>query len=144
MSEINRAVSCFNEGFSCSQAIFSAFSEKLGVPRDLAFKIASGFGGGMSRMGETCGAVTGAFMVIGLKYSSTSAKNVEAKEKTYTLVRDFAERFKKLYGSLKCKELIHCDLITPEDRELAKKKNIFNDLCQKFVRSAAEILKEIL
>ena len=84
MDNVNRAVALFQGGYNCSEAIFSAYSEQLGLNRETASKIASGFGGGM-RMAETCGAVTAAFMVIGLKFGQAHAENKDAKAKTYEL-----------------------------------------------------------
>jgi C_GCAxxG_C_C family probable redox protein len=79
MTRIEESVAYFREGFSCSQAIVAAYAPSLGLDRDTALKIASGFGGGMGRLAETCGAITGAFMVLGLKYGS-AASDREAKE----------------------------------------------------------------
>lgn len=68
MNQSERAVACFKEGFSCSQAVFSTFAPQLGLECELALKVAGLFGGGMGRLGEVCGAVTGALMALGLKY----------------------------------------------------------------------------
>jgi len=144
LNEIEEAVSCYNKDFSCSQAIFSAHSKKFGVSYELALKIASAFGGGMARLGDVCGAVTGAFMVIGLKYGRSTIEDENARETTYSLVRTFVEKFTKKNGSIKCKELLKYDLNVPEQREIAKKKNLFKTLCPLFVRNSAEILNEIL
>ncbi len=134
----------FAEGFSCSQAIFSTYGEELGLSRETALKIAAGFGGGMGRMAETCGAVAGAFMTIGLKYGAINVEDRAAKEKTYELVREFADRFKARHGSIICKELLSCDISTPEGMEVAKEQELFTTLCPKFVIDAAEILEDIL
>ena len=79
MTRIEEAVSCLKQGFSCSQAIVAAFAPSLGLDRDTALKIASGFGSGMGRLAETCGAVTGAFMILGLKLGSPTTDR-QAKE----------------------------------------------------------------
>lgn len=94
-------------------------------------------------MGETCGAVTGAFMVIGLKYGATLGEDKASKEKTHQVVREFAEKFASRNGSIACKELLGCDLSTPEGNAQAKEKNLFYTVCPKFVKDAAEILEEI-
>ena len=91
----------------------------------------------MARMGEQCGAVTGAFMVIGLKYGKTKAKDDGARDKTYGLAREFVARFQSRHGSIICKELLGYDLSNP-------KEGLFVTLCPHFVRTAAEILEEIL
>ncbi len=71
------------------------------MDRETALKISDSFGGGMARMGETCGAVNGALMVIGLKYGNTKAGDKQAKEMTYEVVRDFVNRFIRCNGSIK-------------------------------------------
>jgi len=144
MNRVERVVSCFKEGFSCSQAMLSTYGPQLGLNHELALKVSGAFGGGMARIGETCGAVTGAFMVIGLKYGKTKVEDEQTKEKTYSLVREFVDRFKFRNGSIVCRELLGCDISTPEGRDLAKEKNLFATLCPKFVQDAAEIIEQIL
>lgn len=144
MNKIDNAVSCFKEGFSCSQAILSTYGALLGLERETALKMAAGFGGGMGRMALTCGAVTGAFLVIGLKYGATSAKDADARGKTYQVVREFTEQFQSRNGSIACKDLLGCDISTTEGFERAKQKDLINAICPKMVEDAAEILEEIL
>ena len=86
MDRVETALSRFPEGFSCSQAILSTYGEEVGLARSLGLKLAAGFGGGMGRMAETCGAVTGAFMVVGLKHGRTKAGDSKAKGKTDDLL----------------------------------------------------------
>jgi C_GCAxxG_C_C family probable redox protein len=144
MNRIETAVSRFNDGFSCSQAILSTFSEQFGLDRDTALKLAAGFGGGMGRMAGSCGAVTGAFMVLGLKYSAVSPDDRQTKELTYQKVRDFAARFKERNDSVECRELLGHDISTTEGLQFVKEKELISTLCPKFVRDAAEILEEML
>jgi len=139
-----QAVACFQEGFSCSQAVLSAFAPQLGMDRDLALKVSGAFGAGMGRMGETCGAVTGAFMVIGLLHGRTKAENQETKEKAYALVAELADQFRQRNGSLKCRELLGCDLGTPEGQQYAHDHGLTATRCVKFVRDAAEIVERML
>jgi C_GCAxxG_C_C family probable redox protein len=139
MRKVDDAVSCFKEGFSCSQAILSTYGQELGIDKATALRISAPFGGGMARMGETCGAVTGAFMVVGLKY----AKDKESKEKIYRLVNEFAEKFKSRNGSILCKELLGCNIGTPEGMKAVREKGLIDTLCPKLVKDAAEILEEI-
>ena len=142
MSKVKSAVSCFKEGFSCSQALLSTYGTDFGLDRETALKVAGAFGGGMGRMGEVCGAVTGAFMVIGLKHGMVKAEDNEAKGKTYELVREFVSKFKSRNGSIICRELLGYDLSIPEEMEQVKEKGLVNTLCPKFVRDAAEIIEE--
>ena len=145
MSEkVKAAVACFREGFSCSQSILSTWSGEFGLERETALRVASAFGGGMASLGEVCGAVTGALVVIGLKHGQIQARDSQAKDRNYALVRDFAERFRSRNGSLLCRELLGCDLTTPEAREAARRKGLFAERCPRFVRDAAEILEDIL
>ncbi|WXG39421.1 MAG: C-GCAxxG-C-C family protein [Candidatus Freyarchaeum deiterrae] len=145
MNNVERAVSVFKEGFSCSQAILSTYGTQFfGLDREIALKISGAFGSGMSRMGETCGAVTGAFMVIGLKYGQTRVEDVESKEKAYRMVKEFVNKFKSRNGSIVCRELLGCDVSTPEGMKLAKEKKLFRTICPNFVKDAAEIIEQIL
>ena len=79
MSRVEQAVSCFKGGFNCSQAVLSTYAQDFGLDREAALKLAAGFGGGMGRMAGTCGAVTGAFMVLGLKHGPTEAGDQTGK-----------------------------------------------------------------
>jgi C_GCAxxG_C_C family probable redox protein len=144
MSKVEKAVACFKEGFSCSQAVFTSYSEELGLDRLTSLKISQAFGGGMAHLGEACGAVTGAFMLIGLKCGRTRAEDLEAREHTYDLMRTFVKRFKGLHGSIQCPRLLGLDLGTEEGMRVAKEKDLFQTLCAKFVRDAAEIIEDIL
>jgi C_GCAxxG_C_C family probable redox protein len=143
MSNVEKAVEVFKEGLSCSQAVLGAYCERFGLDKKQAYKISSGFGGGM-HLDQTCGAVTGAFMVIGLEYGRTRADDVEAKMKTAKLVAEFAKKFSQRHGSIGCTDLIGCNVSTLEGFEEAKKKDLFKQVCPKYVKSAAEILEEIL
>jgi len=144
MSRVEVADSCFKDGFSCSQAVFSTYGTQFGLNRETVLKIAGAFGGGMGHMGETCGAVTGAFMVIGLRYGRTIAGDRQSQDKTDSLVNEFVNRFKSRNTSIVCKELLGCDLSTPEGTSMAKEKNLFATICPGFVRDAAEIIEQIL
>jgi C_GCAxxG_C_C family probable redox protein len=144
MNEVEKAVSCFNEGFMCSQAVLSAYVGQFGLDREAALKVSAAFGGGMGRMGETCGAVTGAFMVIGLKYGRTAVQDTRSHEKTNRLVKEFVGRFKSLNGSIVCRELLGCDLSTPDGMKIFTDKKLRDTLCTKFVRDAAEIVQQLL
>jgi C_GCAxxG_C_C family probable redox protein len=144
MSRVEEALACFKGGFICSQAVLSAYASQLGLDRDTALRIADGFGGGMARMGETCGVVTGAFMVIGLKHGRTSVEDVQAHEMTYDTVNEFVRRFKSRNKSIICRELLGCDISTPDGLQKARQQNLFATVCPAYVRDATEILEEIL
>ena len=143
MSKVEKAVEQFGKGFNCSQAILSAYCEELGLDYEMSLKIATGFGGGMHING-TCGAATGAFMALGLKYGNTFAEDQITKENVYIKVIKFSRRFIDQHGSTQCHELLGCDLTTKEGLEIARQKDVFSVTCPKLVNSAAEILGEIL
>jgi C_GCAxxG_C_C family probable redox protein len=143
MNRAETALSLFAKGFNCSQVVLSAYVEQFGLDGATAMKIASGFGGGMGRMGETCGAVTGAFMVLGLKFGGATPDR-EAKERIHAKVREFAQYFKARNSSLSCKNLLGCDISTPKGHEAAREKGLFKTVCPKAVRDAIEILEEML
>ena len=141
MSVADRAVERFGNGHSCSQAVFTALAEPMGMDYETALKIASGFGGGMGRMGATCGAVTGSFMALGLKFGGVEP---EAKEETCRFVNQFVEMFRQRHGSLECRDLIGCDLSTEEGRQQAHAKDTHNAVCTDLVRDAVVIAEELL
>ena len=93
MSKPDMAVCLFRQGFSCSQAVAAAFAPGLGLDRDTALRVSQPFGGGIARKADWCGAITGAFLVIGLKHGRVRAEDAAARDKTYALVNEFTGRF---------------------------------------------------
>jgi C_GCAxxG_C_C family probable redox protein len=142
MSRIETAVSRFAEGYNCSQAVLSAYAGQFGLEDETALKLAAGFGGGMGRTAETCGAVTGAFMVLGLQCGQASPKR-EAKEAIYCRIRECARQFRARHGALLCRELLECDISAPEGLQRARELELFSKTCPQFVRGACEILEEM-
>lgn len=141
---VNQAVDYFKGPFSCSQAIMLTFATQLGMDNETAIRLGTGFAGGMGRHAEVCGAVTGAVMVIGLKHGMKNKNDDEARTKTYELVAELFKRFSAKHNSVLCKTILGCDISTVEGRELASSENRFKTLCPEFVRTAAEILEDIL
>jgi C_GCAxxG_C_C family probable redox protein len=144
MSKALPAVEEFIKGFACSQAVFAAFSQELGLDRETALKVSCGLGAGMGRTGQTCGAVTGAYLVIGLKYGRTQLEDLASRTQTYDLVKEFDRLFKQRHGSVHCTELLDgCFLGDPAMYEKVAANGLFRKLCPEYVRSAVEILEEI-
>jgi len=143
MGKSENAIVNFKKGLNCSQCVLSAFSENLGLDKELALKIASGFGGGLCQ-GDVCGAVTGAVMVLSLRYGNSTSEDSEAKEKIYRVIRAFSEEFKDMNGSILCNDLIGLDLNKEENRMLARKNGLFKGKCPKFVEDAISILETFL
>ena len=138
-----QAVEWFRNGFNYSQAVLGSYCEQFGLDGKQAFKMATGFGGGM-RMAETCGAVTGAFMVLGLKYGNSTIEDRKGKAKTYEKIAEYINRFKARNDSVMCKELLGCDITTTEGAKKARENGLFDSVCPKIVPEAAEILEEML
>jgi C_GCAxxG_C_C family probable redox protein len=144
MTNVEEAISLFKKGFRCSQAILSTYGIEFGLDQELALKIASPFGGGIGSLGNTCGAVTGAIMVLGLKYGHSKVGEMKKKEKANEIAREFVEKFNSRNGSIMCKELLDCDISTPEGRNKAIEEKLFIEICPNLVRDSAEILEELL
>jgi len=142
-SKVDSAIEIFGKGFNCSQAVFGSHCEDLGLPVETARKIACAFGGGMGLSGGTCGAVTGALMLIGLKYGKYLETDNEAKDKTYKLRNRFMELFTKEMGSVDCTKLLKYDLSKPDEYQKAREAGLFKTLCPQFVKKAVELFEEI-
>lgn len=98
----------FKKGYNCSQAVLGAWCEELGLEFNTAMRLSQTFGGGMGRMREVCGACSGAFMVLGLKYGTSDSTDAQTKKQVYEIVQKFAARFKEENGfdSIICRELL--------------------------------------
>jgi C_GCAxxG_C_C family probable redox protein len=144
MTHADRALELFQEGFSCSQAVLAAYAGEFGLARETAFRIAQPFGGGIGRTGDWCGAVTGALMVIGLKYGRVRADDVAAKDRTYTLVREFVRRFRDKHGAVRCNDLLGCEMGTPSGDKIIADRDLHRAVCRGLIRDAAEILDALL
>ena len=138
---VEQAVALFTGGMACSQAILATYGPLFGFDRDEAIRIARGFGGGMGRLSETCGAVTGAFMAISLKFDGTDK---QTKEDNYALMQEFARRFKSKHHLLNCTQLLDCDLGKPEDQAKFRELGRMQSHCICYVREAAQHLEELL
>jgi C_GCAxxG_C_C family probable redox protein len=139
------AASKFLADFNCSQSVIFAFCDDLSLDKNLALKIATGFGGGMGRQGEVCGAVTGGIMVLGLKYGRGEKDPPSAKDFTYARTRAFMQEFALRRGSYLCRDLLDgCDLTTEQGRRQFKDNDLLNKACLLCVRTAVEILVDML
>jgi C_GCAxxG_C_C family probable redox protein len=102
--------------------------------------VAAAFGGGMARMGLTCGAVTGGMMVLGLRYGDRSIQQPGPRAAFYAKVQDFSARFTQKHGSTVCRDLVHCDLSTPEGQKTFNDQGMHQGICTELVRSVVEML----
>jgi C_GCAxxG_C_C family probable redox protein len=137
-NRVDRAVGFFAGGCACSQAVFGAFAPDFGLDEETAVRVASGFAGGM-KMGETCGALTGAFMALGLARAGETSRTVEGRAAVGALVVECARQFRARQGGLDCRDILGCDISTEEGRQHAKERNLFKTRCVEAVRDAATI-----
>ncbi len=144
MSDIEKAVSLFRGGCACSQAILGTYGPRYGLDEEQCLRVSAGFASGM-RLAETCGAVTGAFMVFGLAHcDESSGRTAEGRKSAYRAVVAFASEFKRRHGSLLCRELLGCDVSTPEGQKVAVEKGLFRTKCVEVVRDAAGLVESML
>jgi C_GCAxxG_C_C family probable redox protein len=145
ISKSKMAVAVMKERkMDCSQAVLTTFCEELRLDYTLALKIAAGFGGGMGLTGRTCGAVTGAYMVLGLAQEISPEKPRASSKKTFALMKKFNKEFMNKHGSLLCKELIGYDFSTKQGPAKANLKEVFATLCPSFVGTSVKILESLL
>ncbi|MFZ5449004.1 MAG: C-GCAxxG-C-C family protein [Thermodesulfobacteriota bacterium] len=137
------AVERFMKSMNCSQAVLETYAPGLGMPQLMARRVATAMAGGMG-MGSECGAVTGALMVIGLKYGKTADTDQQADKATFQRVAVFLKEFKGRHEHLGCSQLLGVDMGTPEGVKEAGKLGLFTKRCPAYVRSAVEILDAIL
>ena len=125
----------YNSGMYCSQAVLGTFCEKYGMDKTHAFKISCGLNSGV-RCADVCGAVSGAILVIGLKYGDDKAVcNMKTEE--------YIKTFKEKNSSIICRDLLGCDISTPNGKEKAVNENLFKTRCVDMVMSAAQILDDL-
>lgn len=141
-----RAVDLFLQGYNCSQAVFAAFSDKINMPEELALRVSAGLGGGVGRMREVCGAVSGAAMLAGMLYGATEGSDSAAKAKTYEKVQAIAAEFKKTNPSIVCRELLNLSSNQPlQSTPQARTEGYYKKRpCVKIIESAALAAEKIL
>ncbi len=143
MKEVNVAVDLFRGGCACSQAVLGAYARRYGLSEEQALRVAAGFAGGM-RMADTCGAVTGAFMVFGLAHCGADCKVAAGRKAAYEAVTAFSKSFRERHGGLECRELLGCDISTAEGAKAAQDAGLFRTKCVELVRDAAELVGEMV
>jgi len=143
MEKSEQAKELFLSGFNCAQSVLLSFADDLQFSREHAQKISAGFGGGMGKRQETCGAVTGAIMVIGLLKGEEVCSNDELKSEAYGAVKELTRSFEAEYKTTRCKELIGCDLNTPEGSAKFRDEKIMENVCAGCVGKAVRIVESI-
>lgn len=139
-----KAAETFAQGFNCAQAVLAGFAEGFHLKRRDALRVAGALGGGMAHTGQTCGAVTGGLLVLGLRFGKTEPEDNAARERAVAKGAEFLETFREAHGSCDCRALTGFDFTQPGQSEAARESGVFRTLCPKLVASAAEILEGLL
>jgi C_GCAxxG_C_C family probable redox protein len=139
------AVTKFLEGYNCAQSVVYSFCEDIQLDEDTALKMACGFGAGMGRKGEVCGAVSGGIIVIGSKYGRGKNDDRSVTDLTYAKTRELMKRFSEKHGTVICRTLLNgCELTTEEGQKYFKENDLLNKTCRLCVKSAVEILEHVI
>jgi C_GCAxxG_C_C family probable redox protein len=139
-----QAISKFRSGLNCAQSVVSAYSTDFNFDGELALSISCAFGAGMGRLQETCGAVTGAFMVLGIDNCRKYSENKERKERTYAQVQEYSRQFSAIHGTLNCKTLINCDLRTPEGQKYFHDNNLHEAVCEQCIADSITVIDKLI
>ena len=141
MTKSEVAINKFKDGYNCSQSVVYCFSDQLGISKDFALKMSNGFGGGMGRKQEVCGAVTGGILVLNLLYGRGENEDKAKQETTYSKVRELVDQFEAKHETVICKRLLDgCELLTVEGQERFKSEKLITK-CHCYVSDAVEILE---
>ncbi|MCK9422349.1 MAG: C-GCAxxG-C-C family protein [Bacteroidales bacterium] len=135
MRHPNEAVNLYSKNFNCCQSILGSFGPDFDLNMEMVLKLGAGLSGGLAFHGETCGAVIGACIILGLVNGSNDPSNDLAEQTTYISVKEFLSDFKKKFGTTGCNKLFNTDVSTPEGFELAQEssnteiKNLNENCC---------------
>ena len=143
MNHGEKAFNLFKSGYNCAQAVAVSFCDLTGLTETQAARMASGFGGGIGRMREVCGAVSGMFMVLGLLYGYDDPKDDATKKVLYTEIQALAEEFKKDAGSIICRDILKNPPADPNPSPRTPEYYAMRP-CERMVYNAAAIMEEFL
>ena len=144
MNKFEIASEYMKKGYNCAQSIMKAYASEVGMKEEDAVRMASALGGGVGRNGHICGAVSGAALIIGMKFGTTDPLDFPAKEIAYNKTNELLEKFSAENKSVLCKELIPYDMKNPEELKKAREAGVFAKQCPLYVLSAAKILESII
>ena len=138
-----KALDYFSRGFHCSQAVLAAYADQCGLSEEQALKLGACFGSGM-RKGEVCGACSGALMVLGSLYGQVRLSGEESRRVENEVNDRMMKGFEEACGSCLCREILGCDISTPEGKQYARRNNLFEERCPRLVAGAVNVLEEII
>ncbi|GBF33869.1 hypothetical protein DCCM_2980 [Desulfocucumis palustris] len=143
MNDSIDAAMMMKDSYLCSQAVFATLGEQCGIERNQALKLSTGFGAGIARRGDICGAVSGAIMAIGLKHGNYEVHDVDARDKVFFLAQKLIEGIKARHGCHTCRGLTGIDFTKPEGLKLFEEKGIGEKICIKVIMDCVDTVKEI-
>lgn len=141
---VRRAVGYFNGGWNCAEAVATAVAETVRHPVAIFPRVATCFGGGLGRRGETCGAVVGALLAAGFAAGRLPGEGDEAKRRCYRLAEEIVEFFRKRFGTLLCRELLGVDLATDEGKRAFTEMDLHNTRCTTFIAEMTRVALAVL
>ena len=145
MSRKEKAMALFEEGYNCAQAVFLAFEDLVPIDKKTALCLSSSFGGGMGRLREVCGTVSGMFMTAGILYGYDDPKAGEEKAEHYARIQELAAEFEKSNGSIICRELLGLTVKREEPKPEARTPEYYKKRpCKELVGMAVEILEHYM
>ncbi len=143
MERSEQAKELFLEGNNCAQSVLLSFADDYGYSKELALKISAGFGGGMGKTQETCGAVSGAIMVLGIREGEKASDNNELKSGAYGSTKELISKFTDEFQTTSCRELTGCDFNTDSGNEKFKSEGVMEKICAPCIKRAVEIVESI-
>jgi C_GCAxxG_C_C family probable redox protein len=144
MTRVEEAEKLFRDNANCAQSVLVAFCPVTGLDESMASRITSGFGAGMARLQETCGAVTGSYMVLGLEMAKRANGREAVRDKTYGAMRKFEKLFRERHGTTNCGKLLGCDLNTHEGQAAYKDHGLKDAVCLDCIKYAVGIVETLI
>lgn len=132
-----QAIQLFNERYNCAQSIMLAYSDLVGIDEDIAFRISSGFEGGIAKLGKTCGTLNASIMLLSLKYGETTKLDVDSKMKRRKIIRDFVKEFMRNHN-----KGINCTEILTEEKD--KTYTMHSEKCASIVGEVCDLLDKYM
>lgn len=143
-SRVDKAVAMFQDGYSCAQALLGVYGPLFGVEREAALRLSAPLAGGISRSDGPCGAATGALLVLGLKFGHSHPDDETGSDRIRVLTQDFLRQYAERQGSTLCTDILGVNLSVPADLERAEAEELYDVSCPGAVRTAAELLEEMM
>jgi len=137
-----KAIAVENKAYNCAQKVFGAFCEQYDVSTNQALRATSSLGGGL-RAGESCGALVGALLVVGLKYGTADINEIEQRSLCDEKSRELSAKFKAMNKYITCRDILGMDTSVGDNRTKAKEMGLFDDVCPKIIKNIIELLEEM-